>query len=194
MDLDAVTDELYGGTPETFTTTRTAREKEAKQAGEAEVAAAIHGLTKPTVAAWLANQLSRERPEDVAALVEIGSALREATAALRGDDFRELTTRQQKLVRDLVRQAKQLAATAGKIIGETTAREVEDTLRAAVLDASAGEELIQGGSRLPAAYRVRQPWSDTGRRCTGSRGSQALTRGAHIGAAAPRRGRRPNRP
>jgi hypothetical protein len=151
VDLDAVADELYGGTPETFTATRTAREKEAKQTGEADIAAAIRGLTKPTVAAWLANQLSRERPEDVAALVEIGSALREATAALRGDDFRELTKRQQILVRDLVRQAKQLAAAAGKIIGETTAREVEDTLRAAVVDASAGEELMQG--RLTTALR-----------------------------------------
>jgi hypothetical protein len=151
VDLDAVADELYGGPPETFIATRTAREKEAKAVGDADVAAQIRELTKPTVAAWLANLLSRERPEDVAALVEIGTALREATATASGDDFRELTRRQQVVIRDLVRQAKQLAAAAGKIIGETTAREVEDTLRSAVVDESAGQELIHG--RLTTTLR-----------------------------------------
>jgi hypothetical protein len=151
VDLDAVADELYGGPPETFIATRTAREKDAKQAGDADGAAQIRGLGKPTVAAWLANLLSRERPEDVAALVEIGTALREATAIASGDDFREATRRQQVVVRDLVRQAKQLGAAAGKIIGETTAREVEDTLRSAVVDESAGQELIEG--RLTTSLR-----------------------------------------
>ena len=151
VDLDAAADELYGGPPDTFVTTRTALEKQAKQTGDAELAGQIRRLTKPTVAGWLANRLSRERPDDVAALVEIGAALREATATLSGDDFRELTRRQQGLIRDLVRQAKQFAAAAGKIIGETTAREVEDTLRAAVLDEAAGQELVQG--RLTSGLR-----------------------------------------
>jgi hypothetical protein len=151
VDLDPVVDELYAGPPETFVATRTAREKQAKQAGDGDVAAQIHGLTKPTVAAWLANRLSRERREDIQALVGIGAALRQATASLSGDDFRELTRRQQLLIRDLMRQAKQLAAAAGKIIGETTAREVEDTLRAAVVDEGAGQELIQG--RLTTGLR-----------------------------------------
>jgi len=47
VDLDTVADELYGLPPEEFTAARTAAEKEAKAAGEMELAAQIRTLAKP---------------------------------------------------------------------------------------------------------------------------------------------------
>jgi len=57
--LNQVADELDRLAPEEFTAARTVQEKQARQAGDRELAARIHRLAKPTVAAWLANQLAR---------------------------------------------------------------------------------------------------------------------------------------
>lgn len=144
MDIDTVADELYALTPEEFTGARTAREKEAKAAGDKALAAAIHQLGKPNLVAWLANQLVRERGDDVRPLLELGAALREATAALSGPDLRELSRQQHQVVYALVQQAKSLARAQGRKVSPDTERGLEDSLHAALADEVAAEQLLAG--------------------------------------------------
>lgn len=142
--LDEVADELYGLAPGEFTRARTAYEKEARQAGNQELARCIHRLAKPTVAAWLANLLSREQREELLALPELGAGLRQATERLDGDELRQLSRHQHELVYALVEQGRKLARASGHPVSEATARALEDTLYAALADEHAAEQLLAG--------------------------------------------------
>jgi hypothetical protein len=144
MDIDSVADELYALPPEDFTAARAAREKEAKAAGDKELLAAIHQLGKPNLVAWLANQLVRERADEIGPLLELGAALREATAALSGPDLRELSRQQHQVVYALVQEAKALARAAGRKVSPDTERGLEDSLHAALADEGAAELLLAG--------------------------------------------------
>ena len=65
-------------------------------------------LPKPSVTAWLANQLAREHREELQPLLELGAALREATRTLSGDQLRDLSCQQHELVYALVQQGRQV--------------------------------------------------------------------------------------
>jgi hypothetical protein len=143
VDVDEVADELYALTPEEFTPARNARAKEAKAAGEAETAAAIAALRKPTAVAWLANALARQRPDEIGPLLDLGDALREATATLSGPELRELSSQRHRLVYAMVQQAKAVAAESGRRVTDDVARKLEETLTAALSNAEYGEQLRQ---------------------------------------------------
>jgi hypothetical protein len=143
-DIEEIADELYGLPPEAFTAARTRHEKEAKTAGDRDAAARIHSLAKPTVTAWLANQLVRSHRSELEPLLELGGALRDATQKLDGDQLRELSRQQQKVMYALVQQARALARAAGRSMSEDAARALEDTLRAALADEQAARLLLAG--------------------------------------------------
>jgi hypothetical protein len=151
VDVESVSHELYGLPLDDFTSARNDREKLAKAAGENDVAAQIHQLRKPNMVAWLANQLARERADEIRPLLELGTALREATATLSGQQLRELSRQQRQFVDALVQQARRLANAAGRKVSEDTARGLEDTLRAALVDPHAAEALAAG--RLTAGMQ-----------------------------------------
>jgi len=94
VDVESVSDELYGLALDDFTSARNRREKQAKAAGEEDLAAQVHQLTKPNLVAWLANQVERERADEIRPLLELGAALREATATLSGQQLLELSRQQ----------------------------------------------------------------------------------------------------
>ena len=142
--VEEAADELYALSPREFTAARDARAKEARDAGDKEAAAEIKVLRKPTVTAWLANQLVRQHADEVRPLLELGSALREATATVSGPQLRELSRQRNDVVRALVRQARRLAADAGQAVSEDVARGLEETLNAALADPGQAELLLQG--------------------------------------------------
>jgi hypothetical protein len=143
-EVEEAADQLYALSPREFTAARDARAKEAKDAGDKEAAAEIKALRKPTVTAWLANQLVRQHADEVRPLLELGSALREATATLSGPQLRELSRQRNDVVRALVRKARRLAAEAGQAVSEDVARGLEETLNAALADPAQAELLLQG--------------------------------------------------
>jgi hypothetical protein len=164
VDADEVADELYVLPPEQFTAARNARAKEAKAAGDKEAAARIAALRKPTVLAWLVNLLVRELPDEIGGFLDLGEALREATATLSGPELRELSGQRHRLVQALVRQARELARQAGYRITEDVARGLEETLAAALTDPAVAEQLRAGrltsgmtatGFPTPSAGTVR---------------------------------------
>jgi hypothetical protein len=144
VDFDTVADELYALTPEEFTAARTAREKEARAHGDRELAERIHALAKPSVVAWLANQLVRERADEIGPLLELGGQLREATVALQGDALRALSQQRHQIIYALVQQARAIASAAGHRVSEDTARGLEQTLSAALADETTGQRLASG--------------------------------------------------
>jgi hypothetical protein len=142
--IEEIADELYGLPPEDFTAARTRYEKEAKAAGDRDAAARIHSLAKPSVTAWLANQLVREHRDELEPLLALGAGLRDATRNLAGDQLRALSQQQHELMYALVQQARQLARAAGRSVSEDAARALEETLRAALADEEAASLLLTG--------------------------------------------------
>ena len=142
--VDDIADELYALRPGEFTAARDARAREAKAGGDPETARQVKALRKPTVPAWLANQLVRAHRDEVSPLLELGAALREATATLSGPQLRELSRQRNQVVQALVRKARRLAADAGQPVSQDAARSLEDTLNAALADEEAAQLLLQG--------------------------------------------------
>lgn len=139
-----VADELYALPAEEFTATRNARVKQVRAGGDRDLAAAIQRLARPSAAAALANLLVRKDADAFEPLLDLGVALRQATAALDGAAMRTLSRQQQQVVGALVRQAREVARDEGLKVSEGTLRELDDTLRAAIADAGAAEQLMAG--------------------------------------------------
>jgi len=135
------TDDLYGLPQAEFTAARDAAVKEARAAGDKELAARIAKLRKPNAVAWLANQLARHRRPALDQLVDLGEQLRAATSGLDGDKLRRLSTRQHQMIADVVREAHTLA---DRPIADATERGLEETLRSAMVDPEAAEQLRAG--------------------------------------------------
>ena len=152
MDLEAVAQELYAVPLEQFTPLRTQREKEARAAGDRELAAQVKALRKPAVGAWLANQLVRRHRDEVEPLLELGASLREAQATLQGDELRQLSAQRHRLVAALVRRAGAIAAESGMRMSADTERTIEQTLEAGLADPAAAEELLEARLVAPLEY------------------------------------------
>lgn len=145
-DLDAAADELYAGAREDFTPRRKELAKQAKDSGDATLAAAIDKLAKPTTSAWLANQLARDESSAVDEVTSLGDALREAHANLAGDQLRSLSQQRTRLVNTLV---KQTARINGAPLTEGVTRELEDIFTTAIADQEVARLLMTG--RLTSA-------------------------------------------
>ena len=79
----------------------------AKDRGDAAAAKQISASRKPTTAAWAVNRLALSRSKAKQRLTELGERLRAAHAAMDGDQIRELTAEQRRLIDELTRAALQ---------------------------------------------------------------------------------------
>src|SRR5690242_7776649 len=82
MTLDEATDELYGADLDDFGTERARLAKELRAEGRQADAAALAKLRKPTVAAWVLNQLARRNRREVDLLLHAGHRLRQSQAGV----------------------------------------------------------------------------------------------------------------
>ena len=137
-------EELYALDLGQFTVVRTAREKVARAAGDRDLAARIRQLRKPSTSAWLANQLIRSRREQLEPLLALGEQLRELQAAVGADQLRQLTQQRHRLVYALAQEARGLGHDRGVAISDDVARELEQTLHAALGDPDAAAALRAG--------------------------------------------------
>ena len=162
--IDEIADQLYAVPPDEFIAKRDEFVRSAKAEGDHPRAAAVAAFRKPSTGAWLANQLIRERRNDVTALLDLGDALRDAQSRLEGDQLRELSRRRREAVSALVHQARQLAVRLGRPVGDDVGRQLEETLEAALGSPDAAKELEVGrltttlqrsGGFAPAAPDLR---------------------------------------
>jgi len=152
MVLDAVTDELYGASPEEFVERRKERAAEARDRKDRALAKAITALRRPTRSAWLVNLLAREDPDGVAALLALGGALAEAQQRGAGADLRRLSQERHSALEKLTRRAVELAAQQGHSATEATRLEVTQTLQAALADPVVADLVRAGRVVQPASY------------------------------------------
>ncbi|HET9648748.1 MAG TPA: hypothetical protein VFP34_11005 [Microlunatus sp.] len=144
VDLETAVDQVYAAAPEDFMAVRTALVAEARQARDRELAKAIGALRKPTRSAWLVNLLARESTAEMAALLDLGAALREAQAQLSGPELRRLSGQRQAVVRELVRRAGELSAVHGHRATDAQLQEVGQHLQAALGDPALADDVRRG--------------------------------------------------
>ena len=143
--------ELYGLAPNDFTAARNAKASEARNAGDTELAASLKELHKPTVGAWLANLLARERAEDLERLIALGDELRRGQNPADRDVIRGVSKKKQEVVAKLLFEANSMAKSLGQPVSEAAAMDLEATLDAAFADPKAAASVRAG--RLTTALR-----------------------------------------
>jgi hypothetical protein len=155
MDLSEAAETLYGLPRADFTPARDEQVRAARAAGDRELATAIGKLRRPTVAAWLANQLAREQPDAIADLADLGDALRTAHHELDGAALRELSQRRHALVNELLGSIRELGRDAGQPVNEPAVRELEEMFTAALAAPEAARAAASG--RLASTKDVADP-------------------------------------
>jgi hypothetical protein len=145
-------DELYWVKPEDFTAVRSRLAAAAKDRGDAAAAKQISASRKPTTAAWAVNRLALSRSKAKQRLTELGERLRAAHAAMDGDQIRELSAEQRRLIDELCRAAFEAAEVADP--SAALREDVTGTLQAAIADPDLAARL----GRLAKAER----WSGFG--------------------------------
>lgn len=151
MDLETATNELYALSPDEFIERRKQLVAEARQARDRELATEIGKLRRPTRTAWLINLLARQEPEEIIALLELGTALQEAQQRMAGDELRKLSTERRKTVDGLARRAVELGQEQGYSAPDGAVQEVSQTLQTALGDQEIAD-LVRTG-RLTQAVR-----------------------------------------
>jgi hypothetical protein len=138
---------LYGLPLEEFTRAREELARRVRQEGDAERAAEIKRLRKPSVPAWVVNQLARQRELDMQRLVKAGEQLAgaqaEAIRAQKGDAFLEARRDEQRALQALAAGAREILAEAGR--GGAALDRVLATLRAGSLTEDGRALLKRGG-------------------------------------------------
>jgi len=147
---------------------------ELKTSGRSQEAAEVKKLRRPSLVAWAVNATSRTRPEDVAALLEAGEALRRAQRkALSGGgrgELRQATDERRALIGSLA----YVDVAAIGLRGTAHRDAIAATLDAASVDDELGARLRHGTldreARPPAGFGAVE-------------GFEVLTGGGHEEAA-----------
>ena len=145
--LSVATDRLYGAALPDFVGLRRELEREAREAGDQEQAAAIRQLPKPTLAAWALNQLSREHRREVDLLLDAGHRLRQTQAALstKGrSEFEQARQRERDAIQKLTASARSLLQRETGQASPAVVTQVGETLRATAASTEAREQLARG--------------------------------------------------
>ena len=130
-DRDAL-DELYWAKPDGFIALRTKLSSAAKRRGDQNAARRISITNKPTTAAWVVNRLAIGQREARERLADLGDRLRAAHAAMDGDQIRDLSAEQRKLIDELTKAAFDAAELSNP--SAAIRDDVGATLQAAIAD------------------------------------------------------------
>ncbi|MEU7072333.1 hypothetical protein AB0B30_34860 [Streptomyces narbonensis] len=144
MDVEKITEELYGLKPSDFVAARDGYVAEAREAKETTAATAIAALRRPTLAAWAANLLARRRPEETRQFLTLGETLREAHRTLDAEQLRVASRQQHQLITALAHTAADLSREAGQSLSDTVLHEIEQSLHGVLADPDVAEQWSRG--------------------------------------------------
>jgi hypothetical protein len=150
--LSQAAEDLYALPPAEFTAARDELARQARSAGQRDDAALIKKLTRPTVSAWLVNQLVRSAQQPMSQLFELGAALHAAQQELAGERLRELSVQRRHVIAELMPEASRLAASAGVSVSGSALDEVRATLEAALADPGARDAVQSGQLTRALSY------------------------------------------
>ena len=152
-ELDDIVRELYVLPPTDFVAARNDLVRQARAAGNREIAERLQQLRRPTRSAWLVNLLASDSAA-MQRLSALGRQLRDAQTGLAAAELRSLAEQRRRLIADLMERAQAYADEAGVRLTPTVLSEVQATLQAALVDL-AGAMMIRNG-------RLVRPLSHSG--------------------------------
>ena len=140
---------LYLQPPERFTAERNALAKRLREEGDREAAEEVKKLRKPSLAAWLVNQLGLREPDDMGKLMDAGERMRvaeESMLAGRADaeELRAAAAAVRETLEGLAARAREIAANDGRKLNQATLDRVAETLQAASTDPDVAESVRSG--------------------------------------------------
>lgn len=150
--IDTVVDDLYSLAPADFVSHRSAYVARFKKAGDKTGATRIGALRKPTVVAWLVNVLARRDESALAELFELGEQLERAQQRGDGSRLRELSTARSTSIRALTDKAISLGHELGVTVGDSAAREIANTVNAAMADSEIRDRVRAGRTVTAETY------------------------------------------
>ncbi|MCZ4522053.1 hypothetical protein O4220_26325 [Rhodococcus ruber] len=150
--IAAVVDDLYSLAPADFVSHRSAYVARFKKSGDKSGAASVGALRKPTVVAWLVNSLARRDESALAELFELGEQLERAQQRGDGARLRELSTARSTSIRALTEKAIALGRDLGATVGDSAAREIANTLNAAMADPEIRDRVRAGRTVTAETY------------------------------------------
>jgi hypothetical protein len=147
--VDQEVDRLFELPLEEFIAARNELARLLKNEGEAAAAEEVKKLSKPNVATWAINQLSRQQKDAVKVLLDAAARLRQAQErALQsggsGDALRRAQAEERRTIRELTQQAQQILESTGRPVSSTVLNRVSLTLRAAAVS-EAGRTALKAG-------------------------------------------------
>src|SRR4051794_20027207 len=161
VDLESALDELYGVDLASFVPTRARLQKELRSSGSTAEAAAVAAAKKPVVAAWVINQLARQRRKEIDLLLDAGHRLRQAQEQLLRNGDRKAFDAARKAEQEALDR---LAKAGGSILQKDRAaassavlEQVTETLRAAAVSKTGREVLARGRFVRPMTGEGFQP-------------------------------------
>ena len=145
--LGEALDELYAADLQEFVSTRTRLAKQLREADRRDEADALAKLRKPSVAAWVLNQLARRNRREVDLLLDAGHRLREAQAGVLSggekDAFEKARNTATESIGQLTREAEKLLLERGSLSGSVLGQ-VSESLRSAAISGTGRELLARG--------------------------------------------------
>jgi len=140
-------DSLFHGPLEEFTGARNELAKSLRSDGNVEAADWVKGLTKPSRAAWLVNQLAVRRSDEITDLLGTGRVLQAAQEEMLAgsadrDKLREAARREQQIVDSLLGTAEAIGQEHG--VGAQVLTRVGETLKAASSDPGVATAIAAG--------------------------------------------------
>lgn len=137
FDLDTAVDALYARPLDEFIAARDAAVRQATDSGDRLGAARVKRLRKPSVAAWVINQVAREHPDEIGALAALGDELRAATQDRDRARIRALDHLRRERTDALVRAVREAGEVGGRSVSSAVLDRMTETLTAAVMDPDA---------------------------------------------------------
>lgn len=152
LTLERAVDELYGAPLPDFVTTRTRLAARAKEQGASGLAREIPALRKPTVVAWLLNQVTRREPEALELVQHVGHRMRVATAAGDTEALRGLRGEREAAIIGLVAAVADVAEDDGRSLSAGAEDEVRSTVVAALASEQSSDALASGALLRALSY------------------------------------------
>jgi hypothetical protein len=143
---------LYAAAPDEFMAARSALVAAAKAAGEAEAAAEIGKLRKPSLAAWAVNLTARTAPDVVSALTDLGVQMRAAQSRMDTGSLTAMRGDRDAAVDSFVRAASEAVGGSGRSLSAAAQQDVRATAIAALADERASDAVTSGQLTRALSY------------------------------------------
>jgi hypothetical protein len=144
FDLDTAVDALYARPLDEFIAARDAAVRQATDSGDRLGATRVKRLRKPSVPAWVINQVARAHPDEIGALAQLGDELRAATQDRDRARIRALDHLRRERTDALVRTVREAGEVGGRSVSSAVLDRMTETLTAAVMDPDAAAVVRAG--------------------------------------------------